>query len=212
MTRTAAGLLAAQAAITGAWAGGCASAIDTAALKVAALQQELMVAAFSCHDVRRYNDFVLAHQPELIRSDAVLKSFFVHRTSEAAYHTYKTELANGASLRSIRDADAFCGQAEDAFAAADGQASLADTFGGWHWAAASTLACPGTELQTASAAPPPVRTPWRERSALVSDGDAIPAPSRDDGEVPAPRRRHSGDAMSAGMSAPAPHRRLDDTL
>ncbi len=66
-----------------------------------------MVAAFTLSRRRsRYNNgFVLAHQPELIDSDdAPLKAYFVHRdarSGEAAYHAYKTELANTSSLRSV---------------------------------------------------------------------------------------------------------------
>src|SRR6266481_627932 len=101
-----AGLLALNGSVARAWGADCASPADLAALRTAALQQELMVAAFSCHDIARYNRFVLEHQPELIDSDARLKAFFVHRDArhgEAGYHTHKTELANDSSLRSIRD-------------------------------------------------------------------------------------------------------------
>src|SRR5690348_9929713 len=95
--------LTASSLIGNAWAG-CVSTADMAALKTAAMQQELMVAAFSCHAIGLYNHFVRSHQPELIRSDAQLKAYFVQRDSakrgEAGYHTYKTELANAASLRS----------------------------------------------------------------------------------------------------------------
>src|SRR5579862_8593306 len=104
--RASAALLTAISLSGTAW-GGCVSDADMAALKTAALQQELMVAAFSCHDVALYNRFVRSHQPELIDSDARLKAYFIQRDGgkrgEAAYHTYKTELANSSSLNSLRD-------------------------------------------------------------------------------------------------------------
>ena len=122
MRRTIGGLAACvigmHGAAGGAWAAGCASGSDAAALKVAALQQELMVAAYSCHDVSLYNGFVLSHQPELIASDGRLKSYFVHlQGGEAGYHTYKTELANDAALQSSRDGDDFCARAGSEFSA-----------------------------------------------------------------------------------------------
>ena len=93
----------------------CVSGEDMSALRTAALQQNLMVAALTCRDIGRYNHFVLAHQPELMESDARLKQFFIRHGGEAGYHTFKTELANAASLRSIRESDSFCGDAREMF-------------------------------------------------------------------------------------------------
>lgn len=222
MVRTLAGVLAVQFLAGGALAADCATAADTTALKVAALQQELMVAAFSCHDIGAYNNFVRSHQPELIASDATLKAFFVRRVGEAAYHTYKTELANGASLRSIHNSDRFCGRADQAFAVAGDSGSLADTFSGWRWNAVSHYACPGVELQLASVEPPRA-TGWRDRDAR--DGDRIAADDRDtrysddgtrrdDGDSDAPppvrhRHRHHERDYAPTNDDPAPHHRLD---
>src|SRR5512146_384430 len=88
----------------------CASVVDQAALKTAALQQELMVAALRCHDVNEYNQFVLSHQNELISSDNALKAYFQRGDKlrgMATYNKYKTELANAASLQSSQDLDSF---------------------------------------------------------------------------------------------------------
>ena len=41
---------------------GCASDEDMSALRAAAVQQRLMVAALSCHAFEHYNKFVLAYQ------------------------------------------------------------------------------------------------------------------------------------------------------
>ncbi len=176
-----AGLLVASGT-TGAWAAGCATAKDVSALETAALQQELMVAAFSCHAIEQYNGFVLAHRPELMDADARLKAYFV-RTSggDAGYHTYKTELANASSLRSLHDADSFCADANDDFeTASDGPLSAA--LDAHPWLAASYPACTPGVAELAAASPPP-------RAAAHSD-------------------RHAG-GMDGDLSAPAPHRRLE---
>jgi hypothetical protein len=203
-----AGALAIQILPGGAWAAGCATQSDTAALRIAALQQELMVAAFSCHDVSRYNGFVLSHQPELVSSDARLKAFFVRRAGgkrgEEGYHTYKTELANSASLRSIRD-DSFCANAEDEFEASSDRSPLSAYVGARRWAAADRYdACPGAAVETASTAPIP-RDSWRahrrnrEEDSYRSDdyrGRGSPAYGRDDEDA-------------NNVYAPAPHRQID---
>jgi len=106
----------------------CVSRSDALALKTAAVQQQLMVAAFMCHDTNAYNRFVRAYQTDLQRSDASLKSYFVHRLGrrgEAAYDTYKTKAANLAALSQARNTRAFCGAADRLFAEArKGRASL----------------------------------------------------------------------------------------
>ncbi len=120
-------LLAANLIVASAEAEDCVRPADLSALRTAAIQQELMVSAFSCRDIARYNHFVLAHQSELIDSDARLKAFFVRRNAtggEKMYHTFKTDLANTASLRSIRETEAFCGEAGAAFDLAEQPMSL----------------------------------------------------------------------------------------
>jgi hypothetical protein len=123
-----AALLTANCVLSSAWGAGCVGPDDMSALRTAALQQELMVAALSCHAVDNYNQFVLSHQADLIDSDNRLKTFFVRRdarSGEASYHTFKTELANDASLRSIRETRSFCADAADAFDLAARPVSLA---------------------------------------------------------------------------------------
>lgn len=126
VTAIAATLLAANCAAASA---GCVGRDDLLTLRTAAIQQELMVAALTCHEISRYNHFVVSHQPELFASDNRLKSFFVQRStrrSEARYHSFKTELANTASLRSARRAGFFCARADAAFDLAEQSSSLAD--------------------------------------------------------------------------------------
>ena len=66
----------------------------SAALKTAAVQQELMVAGLTCHAGPAYNRFVLANRPQLQQSDADLMAYFKNRDgTEAGYDSYKTKLA-----------------------------------------------------------------------------------------------------------------------
>jgi hypothetical protein len=58
---------------------------------------------------------VLAYQPELQKSDADLKAYFVRGGSEAAYDTFKTKLANLSSLSDIANGPAYCSNAAAAF-------------------------------------------------------------------------------------------------
>jgi hypothetical protein len=99
---------------------GCAGASDALALKTAAVQQELMVAAFQCGDTDAYNRFVISYQRDLQNSDAALLAYFERtnaQSGEANYHSYKTSLANDFSLISARS-DRFCGAANAAFSSA----------------------------------------------------------------------------------------------
>ena len=213
----------------GAWAGTCANQADASALRVAALQQELMVAAFTCHDVRAYNGFVLSHQPELQQSDADLKAFFVRRaggkSGEASYHTYKTELANSASLRSLRD-DGFCARASDEFAASGDRDGLSSVVGGRRWVAADVYpVCEGVALQTAALDPPRAAYRTRSRHADREEADARDDSyygrdngyySRDNGysgrgeDYARDDRRRDNDRDGGGFYAPAPHHHIDE--
>jgi hypothetical protein len=96
----------------------CNSPRDVAALKTAALQQRLMVAALTCKSTTAYNRFVLAHRAELQRSDADLKAYFIAQggeSGEAAYDTYKTKVANLAAHGPAIDARAFCASTTEEF-------------------------------------------------------------------------------------------------
>ena len=102
-------------------AESCVSRGDAAALKTAAVQQQLMVAAFMCRDASAYNGFVRTYQTDLQESDATLKAYFVRRLGrrgEAAYDSYKTKAANLAGLSQARNSEAFCGATDRLFAQA----------------------------------------------------------------------------------------------
>jgi len=104
-----------------AWAAeSCVRPQDVTALRTAALQQKLMVAALTCHDVAAYNRFVISHQGALQVSDKALMDFFLRQNAQTGaddYNAYKTWLANTASLRSLRDPQ-FCRNTNIAFNAA----------------------------------------------------------------------------------------------
>lgn len=100
----------------------CERQQDAAALKTAALQQEMMVAAFACKAAGAYNNFVLTHRAALQASDRTLLAFFITANPRGGfddYNLFKTELANNASLRSMRDA-LFCARVAAKFEAAEG--------------------------------------------------------------------------------------------
>ena len=99
----------------------CAEAKDLTALQVAAVQQELMVAALTCNDAGLYNSFVLAYQRDLQESDRALLAYFQRANEEsgtADYHSFKTRLANHYSLKSLENKKAYCRSAEATFASA----------------------------------------------------------------------------------------------
>jgi hypothetical protein len=110
--------------------GTCARADEVLALKTASMQQQLMVAALYCNDVGLYNRFVVSYQRDLQNSDAALLSFFVHgHGGAAAYHAYKTNLANDFSLSGLHSMQSYCSAANAAFGAAlnpNGVSSLAE--------------------------------------------------------------------------------------
>ena len=101
----------------------CASTADISAVRAAAVQQRLMVAALSCHAVELYNTFVRSYQTDLQASDRQLQNFF-HRlygqSGEANYHSFKTHLANASSLESIKD-PGYCANAKATFDSALGR-------------------------------------------------------------------------------------------
>jgi hypothetical protein len=109
------------ALINPALAADCATPADAAALKIAVMQQELMVAALQCHETPAYNRFVLTYRNELQSSDAGLKAFFIRRGGEhgeAGYDAFKTKAANLSALEQARNTSAFCADAHALFAAA----------------------------------------------------------------------------------------------
>ena len=204
MKRTIGVALAALLAVdgaTGAFAAGCATPGDLQALETAALQQQLMVAAFSCHAVAQYNHFVLAHRPELMDADARLKAYFVRvRGGEAYYHTYKTELANDSSLRSLGDTDGYCADADDAFEMA-GDPTLSPVLDSHSWSGllASYPACTPGVTERVAAAPRP-----RAQGEALDGREAGGRHVTDRGATD-----RAANGMSGDLAAPAPHHRIE---
>jgi hypothetical protein len=99
-------------------AGGCATETEAMALRTAAVQQQLMVAAFMCQGKEDYNRFVQTYGRELRNSDAVLKAYFMRLGGLVAYDAYKTRAANKSALEQARNDRAFCTLAGQLFAAA----------------------------------------------------------------------------------------------
>ena len=113
---------------TAAQAAPCTTQVEWAALRSAAVQQELMVAGLTCQAINSYNRFVIAYRAELQASDADLKAYFIKRNGlrgEAAYDTFKTKLANLSSLSEISNTSGFCAATRAAFDMA-GRRSLAE--------------------------------------------------------------------------------------
>jgi len=147
----------------------CLNRTDMHALQAAAVQQKLMVAAFTCQDSAAYNRFVLSHRGELQKSDATLMAFFKRGSGGvAAYHTYKTHLANASALSSSRD-DGFCGDASALFRRVSRGGSLDDVLDSMPTAGTGYSAC-----YVASAAPS-----TRQRTVRSADADAVAPSSRD---------------------------------
>lgn len=100
----------------------CARPEEMTAMQTAAVQQELMVAALSCHAITLYNAFVTGYQKELQDSDKSLQKLFQRlrggKKGTEDYHSYKTKLANGSSIKSIQNITQFCADAQAAFATA----------------------------------------------------------------------------------------------
>ena len=150
---------------------GCVGPREEAALKIATLQQRLMVAGLTCHASGAYNRFVLAHRAELQRSDDDLKDYFIKNGGEAGYDSYKTKAANLAAHGPATDLGAFCAATERDFSAlarsGDLQAAAADeNLSVGEACAAPVLASAAPAVRVASAV--------EVAAALPSDLPAMP--------------------------------------
>ena len=102
-----------------AMAGNCALVEEKAALDVRALQTQLMVAALSCGEQARYNEFMKKFGKQLSMQGDDLKHYFsrVYSTdSERQKNSFITKLANTSSQLSLKeDEDEFCETASAMF-------------------------------------------------------------------------------------------------
>src|SRR5262249_8507183 len=142
------------------------------ALKAAALQQRLMVAALSCDAAQAYNNFVTSFQKELQASDRALQNFFRRlsgATGTERYHAYKTHLANTSSMESIGNITTYCADAKARFEAQTGAKSGLMGF-----------------LSTQAIAVEDVYKPCE----ILTAGASAPLPN-----VPTPRMKPAGDVV-----------------
>ena len=170
-----------------AWAAAsCARPQDVTALRTAALQQQLMVAALTCHDAADYNRFVTSSQDELQKSDKALMNFFVRqdaRTGADDYNAYKTWLANASSLSSQRDPK-FCRSAKVAFDVALNRKGALAELASERPTPIETgyaICSPGaakTEVADAAPSPPPRRLTLSESTPSVPVPKLAPRPLR----------------------------------
>jgi len=149
--------------------------IASTALKTAAVQQELMVAAFTCGAGAQYNRFVAEHQLQLRQSDANLMAYFKKRDHgrEAGYDSYKTKAANLSANRSAKDGAIYCVAVARDFDTAE-HSTLVDFIAGTHLLISAPDACavkydrPELASAHAPASPPASRgnlrwDPWYGR-------------------------------------------------
>ena len=164
---------------------GCARPEDVSAVKTAAIQQRLMVAALSCDAAQLYNRFVSAYQKDLQASDRALQNFFRRlngKTGTEDYHAFKTRLANASSMQSIGDITGYCASAKQVFDTALDSAR-------------STLtALVETQQTSVDASFSPCQ--------VLTAGDTAPPPS----DVPVPRGKPVESVLPAQGSGLAPPR------
>jgi len=90
------------------------------AVNVRILQSEMMVAALTCNMRNRYNNVVVRYQGELVSHAQVLKKMFRRdhgARAQVELDEFVTQLANDASIRSIRERQSFCASASEMFSA-----------------------------------------------------------------------------------------------
>lgn len=173
----------------------CAEPRAEAALKIASLQQRLMVAGLACHASEDYNRFVMAHRVELQRSDDDLKAWFVANGGEPGYDAYKTRLANLAAHGPATDQNAFC-------AATGGDFRALAASGDLQAAAASEplLSAKACEAPQVAESKPPVHLA-RNDDAVAAEAREVPAIPYADAPPPRPQAVKVAAATPAEMEA-----------
>lgn len=96
----------------------CATDRELAALNARVLQTELMVAALSCEERTRYNEFATSYQAVLVGRADDLRGFFQRtggKQGPTRMNAMVTRLANNASKESQMNADTYCQFASELF-------------------------------------------------------------------------------------------------
>ncbi|HEV2561449.1 MAG TPA: hypothetical protein VGT78_04855 [Rhizomicrobium sp.] len=161
----------------------CAKPDEVTAIQASVIQQQLMVAALTCNQITSFNAFQTGFGVELRSSDGVMEKMFkrVYGTAdgEAAYHAFKTRMANDSSIRSIHDNANYCKEAETVFAAAlsPDKPTLAAFVSATKVSEQSPVdTCDLGAVQSASAEPGfIVPKPNPLRTALLAPDEPIPA-------------------------------------
>ncbi len=96
----------------------CASESDLAALNARVLQTELMVAALSCNERQRYNNFITSYQSVLTSRSQALQGMF--KRAHGAQGTnrlnaFVTKMANDSSQQVREKGDGYCAYAGELF-------------------------------------------------------------------------------------------------
>jgi hypothetical protein len=94
----------------------CALPAEMAAMRVSAIQQELMDAALTCGAQAKsdFNAFQTAFGLDLRKSDKLMQTMFRRvngKKGDAAYNLFKTDLASKAEFRRIQHSPNFCAAA-----------------------------------------------------------------------------------------------------
>ena len=99
-------------------AAECLRSADVTALDVTGLKTQLMITALTCKAGNRYNDFIRKYQPELVREDKSLSSYFGRsfgRSATKQKDDYITRLANTQSQIGLKNGTLFCDRELSAF-------------------------------------------------------------------------------------------------
>jgi hypothetical protein len=162
-------------------ASGCARPADMNALKTAAMQQRLMVAALSCGESQSYNSFVRAYQKELQASDKALQNYFRRvnaKSGTADYHAHKTRLANTNSMAVINDMTGYCSSAKASFELALNDKPTLAVFTSNAVVDARFVPCPVQTVSTAKAAPKAPKTQPAQRTMPAQGGGVAKASAK----------------------------------
>src|SRR5512135_3477620 len=105
LARIAVAVTALQFAASTVWADTCASAAEKTAFDTRVLQSELMVAALSCGENARYNNFVKKFESELVANGKALRGYFARnygKSGEDLLDRFITRIANNAATRRMQ--------------------------------------------------------------------------------------------------------------
>jgi hypothetical protein len=108
----------------------CAKPEELEAIRIRALQTELMMAGLSCNGKKHYNRFVKQNRTELKSYAKSLRGYFERNFSsnaETEMDAFITKLANDSSKRSLKNgAKSFCADASTLFKTISKEDDLSD--------------------------------------------------------------------------------------